>query len=752
MKSLKNLLIKHNITSYSDLKKHKNIKIKADEVRKNFKYKPWSAVIKYILRGDLKCICGSGLDVTWNPNTDMYRTSCRNCIIRDNSEQIKASRARETEYSGEILVFNEIKKQISQLDIEKYLGSGKQRTFIKQHNKLYFSIMSCTSNLDSVVGISLRGRIDYINNPSISITCSCGKISAYNNSTYKFKKYCNSCTPRYPKLNYFIEKYGKHEGHNKYDENAAERKIKSKGMFSLDWFTSKYGCEGQNKYDAHYKKLFDSRTNEPYSKISQKLFWELDRCGFEGRFAEKNSELNINLNKEDKKIYGDSKKVRINLDYVYNKKIIEFNGTYWHKSQEQRDIDIKRRKVCENKGYEVLFVWEDEYRKHPKAVTDRCIRFLQSSNAVYNDRYSIETSEGYVSFDNVINTGSKSTLVFKTTNTKIEVSNNHTFVVGGHDIVAKTMNVGDYLEVDGNLEVVESISSDNNTVYDILGSSTNTYIANKVNNHNCSFLGSSHTLLSTDTLKNLKAGDVINTLSPGLKMYHKPKKGHQYICAVDAAKDGADSFALQIVDITNFKFQQVASAKLDVDYLIMPEIIEEWVQMYNNAFLIIENNEGAGQSVADQMYLTYEYENLYFDKQNQSSRKKKKYPGFRTTTKSRKLIIKTMKTFIENRNLEVNNQDTIDEFFTFILEKGKYQADEGCHDDMIMSLALVFAPFCDSKNFEDMKAIVDVIFKDHEDSEDIEVSDMLVIGSFDDATDMNELYENQTSSTPTSLE
>jgi hypothetical protein len=254
-------------------------------------------------------------------------------------------------------------------------------------------------------------------------------------------------------------------------------------------------------------------------------------------------------------------------------------------------------------------------------------------------------------------------------------------------------------------------------------------------NYGGEFIGSSHTLLSSNTLKMLKNKEPVNTYAPGLKIFIKPEKHHHYIMAVDAAKDGSDSFAVQVIDITNFNFRQVATAKLDVDYLIMPEILEEWAQMYNNAFLIIENNEGAGQSVADQMYLTYEYENLYFDKDTKN--KNKKYPGFRTTPKSRKLILKTMKTFIENNNLEINCQDTIDEFFTFILDNGKYQADDSSHDDMIMSLAIVFAPFCNSKNFVDMEKIVGKIFNNHEDSEDVEISDILVIGDFDDTVDDN---------------
>ena len=60
----------------------------------------------------------------------------------------------------------------------------------------------------------------------------------------------------------------------------------------------------------------------------------------------------------------------------------------------------------------------------------------------------------------------------------------------------------------------------------------------------------------------------------------------------------------------------------------------------------------------------------------------------------------------ENNNLQIVDRNTIKEFFTFILINNKYQADENCHDDMIMSLALIFVPFCNSKNFEDMKNLI----------------------------------------------
>lgn len=261
-------------------------------------------------------------------------------------------------------------------------------------------------------------------------------------------------------------------------------------------------------------------------------------------------------------------------------------------------------------------------------------------------------------------------------------------------------------------------------------------------NYGNTFLGSSHTLISASKISSMKAKEIEFIRDNKLNIYEVAKPKHKYIMAVDSCKDGIDAFSVQIIDITEFNFKQVASAQLQIDYLLMPEFLDEWGKEYNNAYLIIENNEGSGQSIADQMYLTYEYENLHFDK-DVDRNKKKKYPGFRTTKKSRKQIIQTLKLFIENDKLSIIDKGTINEFHQFILIKNKFQADDGAHDDMIMSLALVFVPFCNMKNFEDMKKLVQNLYDD--DIPEIDKADfgeLLVLGSFDSMDDSN--YEEQT--------
>jgi predicted helicase len=53
-----------------------------------------------------------------------------------------------------------------------------------------------------------------------------------------------------------------------------------------------------------------------------------------------------------------------------------------------------------------------------------------------------------------------------------------------------------------------------------------------------------------------------------------------------------------------------------------------------------------------------------------------------------------------------------------------------------MSLAMVFVPFCNTKNFEDMKKLVKALYaSDESEREHVDFGELLTIGSFDSGTD-----------------
>ena len=258
----------------------------------------------------------------------------------------------------------------------------------------------------------------------------------------------------------------------------------------------------------------------------------------------------------------------------------------------------------------------------------------------------------------------------------------------------------------------------------------------------CEFLGSSHTLISGDVLKEIESVKpkdkiFVQGTEEFVKIYEEPLENHKYILSVDPAKDGRDYFALHMIDVTKFPFKQVASGRLQIDYLLMPNFLYDFANSYNTAFTIIENNEGAGQSIADTLKRDFEYENLYYDR---SGNKFKTYPGFRTTPKSRAQLLETLKLLIENKKLEICDADTILELQRFILVKKKFQAEEGFHDDLVMSLAIAFCLFNDIQNFEDFKEVTKSIYSESE----TDFADYITIGNFDDGNLETEFDEMTT--------
>ena len=256
-------------------------------------------------------------------------------------------------------------------------------------------------------------------------------------------------------------------------------------------------------------------------------------------------------------------------------------------------------------------------------------------------------------------------------------------------------------------------------------------------NYACSFIGSSLTLPSAETLDKLSN----STKEPEylrdsrLKIYKEPQKDHIYFLAVDPAKSGEDAFAIQIVDLTSKPFEQVATAQLfKCNFQKMPVFIVEWGEIYNNAFIIVENNEGAGTYISSVLKLSYDYPNLFYEKKK--GKMADLEPGFRTTQKTRPQILDILKSFLDNEILILHDAETVSELSTFILKNDKYQADDGCHDDLVMSLALIFAPFCDIKNFDDIEWVISYLYDPEKACKDTsKFYEHFVIGNFDSFDD-----------------
>lgn len=354
----------------------------------------------------------------------------------------------------------------------------------------------------------------------------------------------------------------------------------------------------------------------------------------------------------------------------------------------------------------------------------------------------ILTPNGYSKFDGIRKVKRDKSILFKLETTDIRVTLDHIFVVDNTSIKAQDLKVNDCLDTVNGKEHITSIEliNEEDYFYDILETDNHLYYANGIVNHNCSFIGSSHTLVSSESLSKMSFSDPIAKWDGKLNVYKEPKTKHSYFLGCDPAKSGSDALAVQIIDITKFPFEQVATAQLfKENFQIMPEFLYEWSKRYNNAYTIIENNEGAGTFINTLLHTEFDDCNLFFDRiynrQNPLG-KQSKESGWRTNKKNRKQILDTLKLFVDNDKLIIHDKETINELQTFIEKNGKYQADDGCHDDMVMSLAITFAPFCNTRNFSDMRKLINKLYKSQSEEDD-NFTDYIVVGNFDSADDFS---------------
>jgi hypothetical protein len=234
------------------------------------------------------------------------------------------------------------------------------------------------------------------------------------------------------------------------------------------------------------------------------------------------------------------------------------------------------------------------------------------------------------------------------------------------------------------------------------------------------FLGSSATLVSGTALKNIvpvKDEDIIfNSIFSGLRQFEEPKKGHNYIVTVDPKIDGADLVGMHVIDVTNLPFKQVAAANLEESYLLIPSRVFDLATAYNNAMVVVENN--IDMTIADALFYQYEYEGEVFKEKAANGKSYKSKLGFRTTTKTKKITTSMLKKFIEDGMLTIQDKKTVDELFNFIEKKnGTFSAEDGYHDDLVMSLTLLFAPFLNVKDWDDFRGFITLMEdKDKEDA------------------------------------
>lgn len=214
--------------------------------------------------------------------------------------------------------------------------------------------------------------------------------------------------------------------------------------------------------------------------------------------------------------------------------------------------------------------------------------------------------------------------------------------------------------------------------------------------------------------KHARYGFVRVWLRPGEKL-NKDDREPVYVIGADTAsgrmvaaqeysmddpereRGGSDFSSADVVDIANRR--QVAQ----IHARLAPELFAQqlfclgyWYSQVDvhgfgtPALIAVENNHDSGGTVLVKLQQELRYPRLYKSKRyNRRTNRPTEVLGWRTTVETRPVMLDRLSEAVRNESLTIPCEESIAEMMSFVRgDDGKPQAQEGAHDDRVISLAI----------------------------------------------------------------
>lgn len=169
-----------------------------------------------------------------------------------------------------------------------------------------------------------------------------------------------------------------------------------------------------------------------------------------------------------------------------------------------------------------------------------------------------------------------------------------------------------------------------------------------------------------------------------IKIYKRPGKS-KYAIGGDTAGEGSDSFTGQVIDAATG--EQMAVLKHQFDSDLYARQMYCLGKFYKNALIGIESNY---DSYPIKELQRIGYKNLYVrEKEDTFTGKPELSFGFRTTVKTRPVVISNLIKIAREQIDLFNDRETLEEMLVFVRnEQGRAEAQKGKHDDLVMAMAI----------------------------------------------------------------
>lgn len=173
-----------------------------------------------------------------------------------------------------------------------------------------------------------------------------------------------------------------------------------------------------------------------------------------------------------------------------------------------------------------------------------------------------------------------------------------------------------------------------------------------------------------------------------LLVYHKHDPAEVYTIGADVGmgvRDGDYSVA-QILDSSR---RQVAVWRALIHPDTFADVLQALGLYYNTARIAPENNNH-GILTAVRLGRDLAYPNIYTEvAEGKLNDQQSISIGFRTNVKTKPLIIDRLRASCREQEIEINDKTTLREMLSYVVnESGAMEAEPGCHDDTVMSLAI----------------------------------------------------------------
>lgn len=172
-----------------------------------------------------------------------------------------------------------------------------------------------------------------------------------------------------------------------------------------------------------------------------------------------------------------------------------------------------------------------------------------------------------------------------------------------------------------------------------------------------------------------------------VRIWQPPKGGHRYVQFFDVAEglEGGDYSSGHVLDCADCSVVAAWHGHIEPEKLGAEEA-PKLGKMYNDALTGVENNNTGG-GTATLALKNSGYPRVFYQQNTDTRGRKTERIGWRTDQHTKPILIDGLADFLAEGG-KIIDADTIQECMTFgVDDTGKMQAQEGCHDDRVISMA-----------------------------------------------------------------